>query len=236
MPIYKQTKKTENHIPRLLPSFSISIELSIKTSSPGAIVILSINPANLLQFAHPTVPPKPSKLPVSHQSHLCATICTANCLLLLIEGPIGLPGQIWPTSHRCSPLYEPISTHFGKPLLAANQAKDPRTEKKSTLNSLFVLSIYLNHPRCSSPLVHCLWYAELWVGVEQKENLQLQVLCMYCRLLYFILSFSGAIQTFLYCGRNRLDLCAKLLFNPVEVEPVIVSDKVNCKTQMSKAS
>jgi len=44
------------------------------------------------------------------------------------------------------------------------------------------------------------------------------------------------VQTVVDVLRDWLDLSSQLLFNPVEIETVLVGDKVNGETQMPKAS
>ena len=46
---------------------------------------------------------------------------------------------------------------------------------------------------------------------------------------------SGAVERFLDCGRDGLDLSAQLLLDAVEVEAVIVGDEVDGQAQVAKA-
>jgi len=69
----------------------------------------------------------------------------------------------------------------------------------------------------------------LWQGIEEEKLV----------LLLLVVSFLmelGNVQGFINHLRDWLDLCAELLFDPVQGEPVVVGDEVNGDTQVAETS
>jgi len=53
-------------------------------------------------------------------------------------------------------------------------------------------------------------------------------------LLLLLRSPRANVESLVNSARDRLNLGAQLLLDPIKVEPILVRDKVNGKTQMSE--